>query len=81
MSEWDSTPYDIDDVTNEAEERAELFRWVTGDQSITLGVSEVNYFEYEIWLERDDHKAKYFDSFDDVVYYIKDEYPDADWEK
>jgi hypothetical protein len=43
-------------------------------------VHEVNRYDFEVWLDRADEKTKYFGSFDDLDEFIREQYPDADWE-
>ena len=81
MSVWDINPYDLEELELEAESKQEVYHLVTGDQSITLGINEVNRYDYEIWLERDGAKIEHFLNFDDLDDYINDQYPDVDWEK
>ena len=79
--ETDVFPYDPEEVEMEARDKEEIYHLVTGDRSISMGVHEVNRYDYEIWLERDGEKVKYFASFDDVDDFINEQYPDADWEQ
>jgi hypothetical protein len=73
-------PYDVDDVWNEANDWTATFQDITGDRSISVGINEVNHFEFEVWLDRDDHKTKYFADFNALEEFVQAEYPDADWD-
>lgn len=77
----DLYPYDPEDVNRSVEECADLYRYVTGDDSIDMGFHEVNRYDFEIWLSRDGDRTQYFYNFDDVEDFIRQNYPDADWEK
>lgn len=83
MNYYDSdiNPYDSEEIAMEADRWEETFRLVTGDHSIRVGVHEMNRYDFEVWLERGDEKIKFFGSFDEVVEFIREQYPDADWEQ
>ncbi len=77
----DVYPYDPEEVERQCSEAAFIFRLVTGDESIELFVNHLNKYDYEISVERDDHPTDYFYNLDDVESFIREEYPDADWEQ
>lgn len=77
----DIYPYDPEEIALEADRWEETFRLVTGDQTIRVGVHEVDRYDFEVWLERGDEKIKFFGSFDDVEAFIREQYPNADWEQ
>ena len=77
----DINPYDPEQVEMDANLLEETFRLVTGDYSIIVGIHEVDRYDFEVWLERGDEKVKYFASFDDVEDFIREQYPNADWEQ
>jgi hypothetical protein len=76
----DTFPYDPEEIQMEARDMEEIYHLTTGDRSISVGVHEVNRYDFEVWLDRADEKTKYFGSFDDLDEFIREQYPDADWE-
>lgn len=72
----------FDELNSEVASAEFVYKHVTKDLSISLGVHGAFVEDAEIWLDHDgSEKTLWFDSLDSVDEYMREQYPDVDWDE